>query len=193
LIFKNGLFHPTEYRAGIFETFGHPEITICAGRCNKTCFSSSSLRSHIWWYPEKLSNNAIVSHPNVESTTLSTLDIWKSSFGQHLLRSVKSVNIHHLPFFFLTITTFANQLGYRTSCMNRASNSLCTSAFVADTFSSDILQGFYFLGLAVGLTWSLCSIMSLLTPVRSEVCHAKTSLFLSKNESESAFSFDERS
>jgi hypothetical protein len=95
--------------------------------------------------------------------------------------------------FFLTITTFTNQLGYRTSHINPPSNNLCTSAFTAATFSSDVLQTFYFLGLAVGLTWILCSIMSLLTPMRSEVCHAKTLLFLSKNESTSASSFDERS
>jgi hypothetical protein len=32
--------------------------------------------------------------------------------------------------------------------------------------------------------------MSLLTPMRLEVCHAKTSLFLSRNESNSVSSFD---
>jgi hypothetical protein len=35
--------------------------------------------------------------------------------------------------------------------------------------------------------------MPLLTPVRSEVCHAKTSLFLSRNESSSISSSHERS
>jgi hypothetical protein len=44
-----------------------------------------------------------------------------------------------------------------------------------------------------GLTWSLCSIILLLTPVRSEVFHAKTSLFLSKNESNSVSSSTVRS
>jgi hypothetical protein len=38
LIFKDGLHHPTKCRAVVFETFGHPEITICAERCNTTSF-----------------------------------------------------------------------------------------------------------------------------------------------------------
>jgi hypothetical protein len=156
----------------------------------KLVFFSSSLQSHIWWYPEKQSNSAIVSHPAVESTTLSIPDSGKSSFEQHLLRFVKSMHIHHLSFFFLTITTFANQLGYRTSRINPTSNSLCSSSFVAATFSSDI---FYFLGLAEGFTCSLCSIISMLTPIRSEVCQAKTSLFLSRNESSSASSLADKS
>jgi hypothetical protein len=37
---------------------------------------------------------------------------------------VKSEHLHHLPFFFLIITTFANHWGYVTSWMKPASNSL---------------------------------------------------------------------
>jgi hypothetical protein len=91
------------------------------------------------------------------------------------------MHIHHFPFFLWTITTFASHCGYLTSLMNPASNNLCTSAFVASIFSSDILWSFYFLGFTCGLTCNLCSITSRLTPTRSEVDHVKISLFLSRS------------
>jgi hypothetical protein len=71
--------------------------------------------------------------------------------------------------------------------MKPVSNSLWTSVVAASTFSSDIIQSFYFLGFTLGLTWSLCSITSLLKPTKSEVDHAKTSLFLSKKAKSSAW------
>jgi hypothetical protein len=64
--------------------------------------------------------------------------------------------------------------------MKPALSSLWTSTFVASIFSSIILRSFYFLGFMSRLTCSLCSITSLLTPMRSEVDHVKTSLFLSR-------------
>jgi hypothetical protein len=101
--------------------------------------------------------------------------------GQQLLRSVKSMHIHHFPFFLRTITTLANHCGYVTSLINRTSNRRCTSTFAASIFSPDILWSFCFLGFAFGLTYSLCSITSLLTPIKLEVDQAKTLLFLSRN------------
>jgi hypothetical protein len=77
--------------------------------------------------------------------------------------------------------------------MSPVSSSLWTSTFAIVTFSSDILRSLYFLGLAEGLTSSLCSIICLLTPVCSEVLHANTSLFLPKNESNSSSSLDVKS
>jgi hypothetical protein len=68
-----------------------------------------------------------------------------------------------------------------------------TSAFAAMTFLSDILRSLCFLGLVEGLTCNLCSIISMLTHVRSKVLHANTSLFLSKNESNYASSLDVKS
>jgi hypothetical protein len=68
------------------------------------------------------------------------------------------------------------------------SNSHYTSAFIASTFSLDILRRFCFLGFTCGWTCSLCSITSLLTPTRSEVNQAKTSLFLSRNCRSSTYS-----
>jgi hypothetical protein len=66
-------------------------------------------------------------------------------------------------------------------------------AFVAATFASDILRSLCLLGFVEGLTCSLCSIMSLFTPIKSEIHHAKTSLFLSRNESNSISLFDVKS
>jgi hypothetical protein len=75
---------------------------------------------------------------------------------------------------------------------------MCPKAFgppalAAAIFSSGIFLSFCFLGFAQGLTLSLCSMMLLLTPIRSEVVQAKTSLFLSRNDSSSISSFGERS
>jgi hypothetical protein len=122
-----------------------------------------------------------MSQPAAESMIWSILVREKSSFGQYLLRSVKSVHIHHFLFFLRTITTLTNHYGYITSLINPVSNRCCTSAFATSIFSSDILRSFCFLGFEFGLTCNLCSITSLLTPIKSEVDQAKTSLFLSRN------------
>jgi hypothetical protein len=129
-----------------------------------------------------------MSQPATESMIWSILARGKLSFEQHLLRSVKSVHIHHFPFFLWTITMFSNHYGYVTSLINPTSNRRCTSAFAASIFSSDILRSFFFLGFAFGLTYNLCSITSLLTPIKSEGDQAKTSLFWSKNCSNSTCS-----
>jgi hypothetical protein len=84
-------------------------------------------------------------------------------FGQHLFRSVKSIQICHFPFFFRTITMFANHWGYVTSVMKPASSNHCTSAFAPSNFSSDVLWSFCFLGFTFRLTCSLCSIISTYT------------------------------
>jgi hypothetical protein len=101
--------------------------------------------------------------------------------GQHLLRSLKSVHIHHFPFFLRTITMLVNQYEYVTSLINLVYNRRCTSAFTTSIFSSDILRSFCFLGFTFGLPCSLCSIICLLTPIKLEVDQPKISLFLSRN------------
>jgi hypothetical protein len=75
------------------------------------------------------------------------------------------------------------------SLMKSMSNSLWTSAFTVTTFSSNILQSLYFLGIAARLTCNLYSMMCLLTPIRSEVDHAKISLILLRKGNSSASSF----
>jgi hypothetical protein len=122
-----------------------------------------------------------MSQPAAESTIWSILTRVKSSLGQNLLRLVKSVHIRHFSFFMRTITTMANHCGYVTYLINPASNRHYTSAFASSIFSSNILRSFCFLGFAFGFTCSLCSITCLLTPIKSEVDEAKTSLFLSRN------------
>jgi hypothetical protein len=100
--------------------------------------------------------------------------------GQHLFKSVKSMNIRHFPFFFLTMMMFASYCRYFTSLMKHASSNLFTSAFTAFTFSSAILRSFCFFGLTLGLTYSRCSMSSLLTPTKSKVNHSNTLLFSSR-------------
>jgi hypothetical protein len=103
----------------------------------------------------------------------------KVIFGVALVQISKVYAYSLFPLW--TITTLANHYGYLTSLMNLASNSRCTSAFAASTFSSDILWSFYFLDFTCGLIFSLCSITSLLTPTKLEVDQTTTSLFLSWN------------
>jgi hypothetical protein len=98
------------------------------------------------------------------------------------------VYIHHFPFFILTMTLFASHCGYFTSLMKHASSNLCSSAFATFTFSSTILRSFYFFSLALGLTCSRCSMTPLLTPTKSKVDHANTSLFLSRKLSSFVYS-----
>ena len=92
------------------------------------------------------------------------LAMGKGSFLQALFRSVKSMHILILPFFFGTSTTFASHSEYLTSLMTFASSNLCTSVFAARILSSDIFLCFCFLGLMFSLISSSCCIMSLLTP-----------------------------
>src|SRR5687768_12017753 len=104
-----------------------------------------------------------------------------SSFGQALLRSVKSIHILHLPLAFFTITVLASHSGYFTSLITPALRSLFTSFRAPWALSSDIFRSLCFLGLKDGSTLSECSITSLLTPQRSLADHAKTSLLLNRN------------
>jgi hypothetical protein len=60
--------------------------------------------------------------------------------------------------------------------------------FAAYTFSSDIFWSLFFLGFEFGFTCSVCSIISLLTPMRSEVDHTMMPLFLSRKANSSACS-----
>ena len=114
----------------------------------KLVFSSSSFLIQIWWYPEKQSRSDINWLFAASSTILSIRGRGKSSFGQALFRSVKFIHILHLPLFFFTGTVLASQVGYLTSRMTFASSRRWTSALTAAAFSSDILRGLCFLGLA---------------------------------------------
>jgi hypothetical protein len=54
------------------------------------------------------------------STRESILGNGNSSFGQALLRSIKSMHILHLPLAFFTITVLASHFGYLTSLITPA-------------------------------------------------------------------------
>jgi hypothetical protein len=115
------------------------------------------------------------------STRESILGKGNSSFRYALLRSVKSMHILHFPLDFFTIIVLASHSGYVTSLITPALRSLLTSFLAPSTLSSDIFQSFCFLGLMAGSTFSECSMTSLLTPQRSLVNQAKTSLLLNRN------------
>jgi hypothetical protein len=117
----------------------------------------------------------------VASTRESILGCGNSSFGHALLRSVKSIHILHFPLAVFTMIVLANHSGYVTSLITPALRSLFTSFHAPSALSSDIFRSLYFLGLKDESTLSECSIMSLLTPQRSLVVQAKTSLLLNKN------------
>jgi hypothetical protein len=53
----------------------------------------------------------MTSHSAALSTILLIRGSGKLSFGQALLRLVKSMHIRHLPLFFCTITTLASHVG----------------------------------------------------------------------------------
>jgi hypothetical protein len=53
----------------------------------------------------------MTSHPAALSTIWSIRDNGKLSFGQALLRLVKSMHIRHFPLFFYTITTLESHVG----------------------------------------------------------------------------------
>jgi hypothetical protein len=117
----------------------------------------------------------------VASTKESILGNGNSSFGQALLRSVKSMHILHLPLAFFTITVLASHSRYLTSLITPTLRSLFTSFQAPSALSSDIFRSLCFLGLKDGSTLSECSMTSLLTPQRSLADQAKISLLLNKN------------
>ena len=122
------------------------------------------------------------------SMEASILGIRNGPFLKALFKSVKSIHILILPFFFGTNTTFASQSEYLTSLMTFASSSLCTSVFAAKIMSSDIFLCLCFFCFMFGLMSRECYMMSLLTPCKSEANHAKMPLFLAKTSRSSSSS-----
>jgi hypothetical protein len=117
----------------------------------------------------------------VASTRESILGNGNLSFGQALLRSMKSMHILHLLLALFTITVLASHYGYFTSLMTPTLRSLFTSFRAPSALSSYIFRSLCFLGLKDGSTLSECSITSLLTPQRSLANQANTYLLLNKN------------
>ena len=120
------------------------------------------------------------SWPVVASTIRSIRGRGKLSFGHALLRSVKSMRSHHLPFAFLTRTTLVNQSGYSTSRIALAWRSLLTSSLIAFCLSGAKLLFFFLTGLKEGLMFSLCVITAGSIPPISSYFQANTSIFCFK-------------
>ncbi|CAL9238690.1 unnamed protein product [Arabidopsis halleri] len=120
--------------------------------------------------------------PAVASTKRSICGSGKLSLGQALLRSVKSTQTLHLPFFFLTTTGFANQSGYLASEIEPIFRSFSTSAFTASARSRPNFLRFCLIGLKDGSTFSSWHITSMLTPGRSSADQAKVLMFSLRNE-----------
>jgi hypothetical protein len=77
--------------------------------------------------------------------------------------------------------------------MKLASSRRCTSALAASVFSSNILRDRCFFGRTEGSMPRLCSMTVRLTPTRSRVDQAKTSLFLERQEMSFSSSCEVRS
>ena len=101
----------------------------------------------------------------------------KQSFRHALLRSVKSTQMRHLPFFFSTTTGFASHSRYLTSRIKPASRSMITLEFTTSVRSEPSFRRFCLTGLKVWSTLSSCEMTSVLIPVIFPTVEAKVPLF----------------
>lgn len=96
----------------------------------------------------------------------------KLSFGHTLLTSVKSIHVHHLPFFFFT-TELASHSGYCTSRIYQAPSNRSTSSLIAFDRSGPSFLLFCLISLKVGSTFSSCIVIARSIPFMSVVVQAK--------------------
>ena len=120
--------------------------------------------------------NVKSSLPAVDSTSRSMWGRGKLSFGQALLRSVKSTQMCHLPFFFMT-TGLASHSGYRTSTIDPTLSNRSTSSLTAFDRSGPNLRCLCRIGSKVGSTLSSCVTIFGSIPFMSSVFHAKANTF----------------
>src|SRR5215216_5870850 len=151
-------------------------------------FSSSSLDMKIWWYPEYASRKESKTQPEVESTIWSIRDKGNGSFGQALLRSVKSMQRLHFPLAFWTTTGFANHVGCSTPLTKPVASSFLISSAMNCCLSKACFRTFCLTGRACGQTTRWCSISSLGTPGISDGCQENTSIF-ARRKTTSALSY----
>ena len=118
------------------------------------------------------------SWPVVASTIRSIRGRGKLSFGHALLIYVKSMQIRHLPFAFLTRTALANHSGYSTSLIAFAWRSLPTSSLIAFCLSGAKLLLFCLTGLKDGLKLSQWVITAGSISPMSSCFQANTSMFI---------------
>ena len=117
------------------------------------------------------------SFPAVALTNRSMCGKGKLSFGQALLRSVKSTQARHFPFFFLTTTGLASQSGYLTSVIDPTLSSLSTSSLTALARSGPGFRLFCQTGLKVGSIFSSWQAMLMSIPGMSSAAQANAQRF----------------
>ena len=110
----------------------------------------------------------------------------KGSFGQALLRSLKSTQRRHDLSFFGTITRLASQSGCFISLMNLASKSLASSSPIACLLGSENRRRACLTGLNPFRIFRLCSASLCGIPGMSEGCQAKMSQFSRRNSRSAA-------
>src|SRR4051812_49074225 len=110
----------------------------------------------------------------------------KGSFGQALLRSLKSTHRRQDLSFFGTITRFASLSGCFISLMNPASNNLASSSPIACLFGSVKRRRVCLTGLNPCWIFKLCSANLRGIPGVSEGCQAKMSQFSRRNSRSAA-------
>ena len=110
------------------------------------------------------------------------------SFGQALLRSVKSMQSLHFPFAFRTTTGFSNHVGCSTPLTKPAASSFLISSAMNCCRSKACFQTFHLTGRACGQIARWCSITFLGTPGISDSCQANTSIF-ARRKATSALSY----
>src|SRR5215216_6194947 len=110
------------------------------------------------------------------------------SFGQALLRSVKSMQSLHFPFAFRTTTGFSNHVGCNTPLTKPAASSFLISSAMNCCRSKACFRTFCLMGRACGQIARWCSITSLGTPGISDGCQGNTSIF-ARRKATSALSY----
>lgn len=98
--------------------------------------------------------------------------------GIALLRSVKSMQTFHFPFFFLTTTTLASHSRYWTSLTGSFVRSFSASLIMILISSGGNHLSFYLAGFAHSLTFSWCVMVAKLIPLMSLCDQAKQSWLL---------------
>src|SRR5215216_178659 len=110
------------------------------------------------------------------------------SFGQALLRTVKSMQSPHFPSAFRTTAGFANHVGCNTPLTKPPASSFLISSVMNCCLSKACFRSFCLTGRACGQTARWCSITSLGTPGMSDGCQENTSTF-ARRKATSALSY----
>ena len=110
----------------------------------------------------------------------------KGSFGQALLRSLKSTHRHQDLSFFGTITRFASQSGCFIYLMNPTSNNFASSSPIACLLGSEKCQRVCLTGLNHFRILRLCPASLRGIPGMSEGCQANMSQFSCRNSRSAA-------